>query len=537
MTACTEPHVPAPADGAAREGQKGIPEEAQTSAVAAPGDSEVRRSTRSGAIGLVGAAVNGACGFLLTIVIVRAFGAGGSGALFTLIGLISIVGPICCLGADTALMWAIPRRERGPRGDAARLLPLAVLPTLGLALLVAALGIAAAGPISRALLDEPQGAPLIRLAFAGIPLFVASTVLLAAVRATRSVTAYVGVQFLLVPIARPALMIAAVLSGGGVLLGFGGWLLPLAAALVLALLLVARPLGIGAGASLRPDAADRRAFWGFALPRAASVAIDAGSMWVGVLLTGALASQAEAGIFAAVGRYALAGLLIMQGLRVAIAPQLSRLLGADRPAEAARVYRRTTLWIVLLSWPVYLVLAVFAPAFLQLFGSQFAGGAAPMAVLAVAMLVNVGVGLVQTVLLMSGNSRGHLLATVAGLVLNVGACLVLVPRHGALGAAIAWSLGIVCENVLAAVFARRALGEALFGRTLWLSALAVSAATGLAAVIGTLVAGRELPGLAVTLGLMLAGCLALLADRRVRAVLKTVRGQLRPAPRTSEDPS
>jgi hypothetical protein len=29
MTACTEPHVPAPADGAAREGQKGIPEEAQ----------------------------------------------------------------------------------------------------------------------------------------------------------------------------------------------------------------------------------------------------------------------------------------------------------------------------------------------------------------------------------------------------------------------------------------------------------------------------------------------------------------------------
>lgn len=502
--------------------------------VVRPADGEVRRSTRSGAIGLVGAAVNGAFGFLLTIVIVRAFGAGGSGALFTVIGLVSIVGPLCCLGADTALMWAIPRRTAGPAGDAARLLPLAVLPTAGLALLVAVAGIAAAGPISRVLLDEPGGVALIRLAFAGVPLFVAATVLLAAVRATRSVTAYVGVQFLLVPIARPALMIVAVLAGGGVLLGFGGWLLPLAAALILALLLVARPLGIGAGASLRPDAEDRRAFWGFALPRAASVAIDASSMWVGVLLTGALATQAEAGVFAAVGRYALAGLLIMQGLRVAIAPQLSRLLGADRRAEAARVYRRTTLWIVLLSWPVYLLLAVFAPAFLQLFGSQFAAGAAPMAVLAAAMLVNVGVGLVQTVLLMSGNSRGHLLATVAGLALNVGACVVLVPRHGALGAAIAWSLGIVGENVLAAVLARRALGEALFGRTLWVCALAVSAATGLAAAAGTLIAGRELPGLAVTLGLILAGCGALLADRRVRVALTSVRSQLRPA---AKDPS
>jgi hypothetical protein len=54
------------------------------------------------------------------------------------------------------------------------------------------------------------------------------------------------------------------------------------------------------------------------------------------------------------------------------------------------------------------------------------------------------------------------------------------------------------------------------------------AATGVAAVIGVLVAGRELPGLAVTLGVLAAGCLALLADRRVRAALKNVRTQLRP---------
>jgi len=505
-------------------------------AVAEQGASEARRSTRSGAIGLVGAAVNGAFGFVLTTVIVRTFGADGSGALFSVIGLVTIVGAVCCLGADTALMWALPRRRLGADGDAARMLPPAVLPTLGLAIVVAVAGFAAAGPISRALLDDPDGAALIRLAFAGVPLIVASTVLLAAVRATRPVAAYVGVQFLLVPIARPVLVIAAVLAGGGVVLGFGGWLLPVAAALLIALVLVAGPLGIGAGAVLRPEAADWRAFWGFALPRAASVAIDASSMWVGVLLTGALATQAEAGVFAAVGRYVLAGLLIMQGLRVAIAPQLSRLLGAGRRAEAAQVYRRTSLWIVVLSWPAYLMLAVFAPAFLELFGREFRAGATPMAVLAVAMLVNVGVGLVQTVLLMSGNSRGHLLATIAGLVLNVTLCLALVPRHGALGAAIAWSCGIVCENVLAAVLARRALGEALFGRTLVVVALAVTGATGVAAAIGALVAGRGLPGLGIALAVVAAGCLALLADRRARAALVSVRSQLKPAPTRENAP-
>ncbi|GGQ55920.1 lipopolysaccharide biosynthesis protein [Couchioplanes azureus] len=496
---------------------------------------EVRRSTRSGAIGLVGAAVNGAFGFVLTIVVVRAFGADGSGALFSVIGLVTIVGALCCLGADTALMWALPRRRTGPDGDAARLLPPALLPTVGLALLVAAAGLAAAGPIAGALLDDPDGAALIRLAFAGVPVIVAATVLLAAVRATRAVSAYVAVQFLFVPIARPALMITAVAAGGGVLAGFGGWLLPLVVALLLAVVLAAKPLGVGAGAALRPAAGDWRTFWGFALPRAASVAIDASSMWVGVLLTGALATQAEAGVFAAVGRYALAGLLVMQGLRVAIAPQLSRLLGAGRRAEAAQVYRRTSLWIVVLSWPAYLMLAVFAPAFLALFGADFRSGATPLAVLAGAMLVNVGVGLVQTVLLMSGNSRGHLRATVTGLTLNVALCLVLIPRHGALGAAIAWSCGIVAENLLAAVLARRALGEALFGRTLVVPALAVTAATGAAAVIGTLVAGRGLPGLAVALGVLAAGAAALLTDRRARAALASVRTQLKPARTTTEE--
>ena len=482
---------------------------------------ELRRSSRSGAVGLLGAAVNGAFGFVLTTVVVRTFGAAGSGELFSVIGLVTIAGAVCCAGADTALMWALPRRP----ADGGRLLPVALLPTAAVSLAVGVLGFAGAAPLGRVLDGDPA---LLRLAFAGVPVIVMSTVLLAAVRATRPVGSYVAVQLVFVPVARPALMVGSVALGGGVLLGFAAWLLPLAVAAAIAAMLLAGPLTRPLARPLaRPEPADWRLFWSFALPRAASVAIDASSMWVGVLLTGALATQAEAGVFAAAGRYALAGLLIMQGLRVAVAPQLSRLLGADRRAEAAQVYRRTTLWIVVLSWPAYLLLAAFAPAFLALFGAQFAGGTAPLVVLAAAMLVNVGVGLVQTVLLMSGNSRAHLLATVAGLALNVLAAAVLIPRHGALGAAIAWSLGIVAENVLAAVFARRALGAALGSTTLARAAAAVVAATGSAALIGVLAAGRGLGGLAIALSLLAAGCLGSLLDRRVRAALSTVLSNVR----------
>jgi O-antigen/teichoic acid export membrane protein len=491
---------------------------------------EARRSTRSGAVGLLGAVVNGACGFVLTAVIVRVYGPAEAGAFFAVVGLVTIVGSLCCLGTDSGLVWALPRRTLGATGDAARLLPLALLPTAVLALAVGAAGAIGAPALATALLDGgPGGTTLIRLAFVGLPVVVVATILLAGVRATRPVSSYVVLNLVAVPIARPLLIGAAALAGWSVVPGFAGWLLPLAAAAVAAALLLIGPLGLARGATLRPTPGDRRMFWSFALPRVLSTAIDAGSMWVGVLLTSALAGQAEAGIFGAVGRYALAGLLVMQGLRVAVGPQLSRLLGAGRRREAARIYRRTTLVIVLLSWPSYLLLAAFAPAFLTLFGAQFTGRSAPMAVLAAAMLVNVGVGLVQTVLLMSGNSRGHLLAAGCGLVLNVSLCVLLIPRHGALGAAIAWSVGIVGENTIAAVLARRTLGEPLFGRALVGAAAAAAAATSLAAAAGALLGGRELPGLGIAWGLLMLAALASLGNGRVRRALHGVRAQFRPA--------
>jgi O-antigen/teichoic acid export membrane protein len=298
---------------------------------------------------------------------------------------------------------------------------------------------------------------------------------------------------------------------------FAGWLLPVGVAALAAAALLVGPLGLGRGARLRSSRADWRTFWSFAGLRGLSAAIDAGSMWVGVVLTAALAGNVQAGLFGAVGRYVLAGLLIMQGLRVAVAPRLSYLLGQDRRAAAVAVYRRTTTAIVALSWPGFVVLAVFAPGFLQLFGGEFTAGAPAMAVLCCAMLVNSGVGIVQTMLLMGGRSGRHLLVTASGLLLNVAGCLILVPRHGALGAAVAWSIGIVTENVLAAFAARAVVGESLRDRSIVRTALAAGGGTLLLAGVVAALAGRGIAGMTVTIGLVAFVVAASLGHPAVRA--------------------
>jgi hypothetical protein len=234
---------------------------------------------------------------------------------------------------------------------------------------------------------------------------------------------------------------------------------------------------------------------------------------------------------------------------VALAPQLSRLLGAGRVDAAAALHRRTTAYVIALSWPVYLLLAGFGPGFLRLFGDGFGAGSAALAVLSVAMLVNVGCGNVQTLLLMSGRSGRHLAATVAGLAANLTAGVLLIPRYGALGAAVAWSAGIVLENVLAAVAARATLHRPLWthpapdhpaavpvvGRPAGalvgspvVVAGAVVLAVGVAGGTGIAVAGRGVGGLAVALAVLAVGIGVALTRPAVRAVVRGVVAVLRP---------
>ena len=234
-------------------------------------------------------------------------------------------------------MWALPRRAAGVRGDAARVLPVALIPPLLAGL---------AGRRRRACWPPTRSRPgccggsgasgdaLLTVTFAAVPVVVAMTLLLAALRCVRPIRAYVGVQFLLLPVGPPgagrrgragrrwpARRHDRLVGAGGV--GAAGLPHPRR-----------RPARVWAGARRCVRAAPTgRTFWRFALPRAASAAIDAGSMWVGVLLTSVLAGPADAGVFGAVGRYVLAGQLAMQGLRVAV---VAAAVPAARAGRAGR---------------------------------------------------------------------------------------------------------------------------------------------------------------------------------------------------------
>src|SRR6185312_5907713 len=96
--------------------------------------------------------------------------------------------------------------------------------------------------------------------------------------------------------------------------------------------------------------------------------------------------------------------------------------------------------LMLLTWPIYLLFAVFSTDLLRIFGHRYTVGANVIIILSLTMLVATWCGAVDVVLGMAGRSvwtmNNAIAALVADLVLNI----ILIPRMGIVGAAIAWAV-------------------------------------------------------------------------------------------------
>jgi O-antigen/teichoic acid export membrane protein len=107
--------------------------------------------------------------------------------------------------------------------------------------------------------------------------------------------------------------------------------------------------------------------------------------------------------------------------------------------------------ILLLGWPI-----------LMLFGKDFVSGYPVMAILTVGMLARASIGPAERLLSMIGYQRACAFVYAAAFAFNLGTCLLLAPRYGAIGAAVATAGGFVIESILLFAIAKRGLGLHMF---------------------------------------------------------------------------
>lgn len=211
-----------------------------------------------------------------------------------------------------------------------------------------------------------------------------------------------------------------------------------------------------AEAARKPPTARR--FWAFCSARGVSAWAEAGLEWVDVLLVGIFLGPAAAGAYGAVNRCVRMGTMLDQTARIVTGPLVSSAMARGDADSAKTVYGTTTRVLVAAAWPFFLILAVFAPLFLSLFGQGFTVAAGPMSMISVAMMLAVSSGGVQSVLLMAGRARWQLINKLSALAVVIVVCLLLIPVWGLWGAVTGWAAGVLVDTGLATAQAWLRLG-------------------------------------------------------------------------------
>ncbi|SEC02042.1 Membrane protein involved in the export of O-antigen and teichoic acid [Streptomyces sp. 2231.1] len=470
--------------------------------------SGVAAAARGGWWGVAGSATSAVCAFVFVSLITRALGAQGAGAVFTGVACFTILSNACKLGADTGLVRFVSRdlALNGGR-SVGGLLRTAVVPA-AVAATAAALPLLLVPSVATTLLPGLRPADavtLIRLFGLFLPVATVGLVLLGATQGHGTVVPFVGVEQIGKPALRVLIAVLLAYYSQSMLALAAAWLLPAGAGTAAAWLALRRCRAErGTAHSAMHEAVPWRVFWSFAAPRAISSVFDISAIWVGVILLSALATGTEAGVYTAIGRVVTAGTLIQLAVRLAAAPQISRLLAVGQAAEARQLHRVSTCWVVLFSWPLFILITGFPRTFLSVFGPEFVKGGPALVVLCVAAMINVAVGNAQSVLLMAGRSTWHLAITAAAFTVQLTVGVLAVPVWGVLGAAVSWGAAIIVENVASAVLIRRRLGFTTVDRG-YTVALVIGLLVAVGVAAARLLGGDTPSGLAI--GLVLGLCL------------------------------
>jgi O-antigen/teichoic acid export membrane protein len=467
-------------------------------------DRQLSTLARGGALNLFGLLVSGPMQLVLTIVVARGVGASGTGAFFEAVALFTILSNVGELGADTGLVKMLPHyRALGRNRDLPAVVRTALWPPILFCLVLAAMAWHFAPQLAAVMAHGQRAAEVesyLRTFTPFIPLGAITTVVLAGTRGMGTMVPFVWIQNIVLPTLRPVLVEAAIALGLGTVAVALGWAAPLAVAFALGFVLLWRLILRVRAREPRPKrTTQRRAitseFWRFAGPRAIAAVFGITITWLDVLLVGGfLHSTRQAGIYAAASRLSVLGASALSAVGMAIAPQVSQLTALGRTRDAESVYQTGTWWLMALTWPGYITLAIFAPFLLRVYGHGFVAGQAALAILCAAQLFNLGTGNVTIVLLMAGKSSWNLINSAVALAANIGINIYLIPRLGIIGAAIAWAASIIINNLAAMLEVNYLLRIRPFGTGYWLVAMSSTICFGMTGLIIRQIVGANRVG-------------------------------------------
>jgi O-antigen/teichoic acid export membrane protein len=499
---------------------------------------------RGGALGLVGAGISAMGGFVLVLFVTNFYSAHTAGLFFTATSLFLLLLAVATLGTETGLVRFLLRYEaQGRHGDIPPTLYTAFRTTLGVSVAVGLAVLVFAEPLADLIgLDGAEAAMSLRVLGVVLPFATWNSLAMAGTQAFGRMRTTVVVDKIGRSAAQPLFILLVALAGADLLGLTLAWAVPYALAALVSSrvfrMFLARRGTFTHAEPTKSYRELRREFWRFTWPRSITRISQMAIQRVDIILIAAMRSPMEAAIYTAATRFVALGQFGTQAIQMVVQPKFTALLANEETDSLRDVYQISAAWSMALAWPMYAVVGSAPLAYLAIFGPEYADeGVAVVVLMAVAMLFAVATGPADTLLLMSGRSALSLINSLTALALDISLCVVLIPKMGITGAAVAWAVAVSMRCILAVVQTRFTMRIVSFGP----AAVAVAVANLVCFAVPLIVLGRLVdvgPGiLALALVVCVPAYAVALWLARSQLMLSVLRGLLEraPAPVVEED--
>lgn len=500
-----------------------------------PVKDQLTQAARGGAVGLAGAVVSALSTFAVVMVVTNGFPAEVAGKYFAVTSMFLLLLALAGLGADTGLGRFMLRFEHlGRHADIVPAVRAGVVPPLVVATVMAVVGVLAAPWVTGLIgLDPDTDSTAVRLAAGALPVATLGVLSLATTRAFGSMKATAAIDSVFRSTSQLGFAALGAATGAGLVYLTGTWLLAYLLAAVLAVTasvrLVRRRLSRGGGiVPGRPPREVFVEFWSFAWARGIATIAQMALQRLDIVLIAAMLGAVEAAVYTAATRFVPLGGFGHQAIQQVVQPRFAALMAAGDMTTLRVLYRVATGWSIAVSWPAYVVAASAPVVYLSLFGEEYVGqGTTVVVLMGLGMLVATGVGPADTLLLMSGRSVASLVNMLVALAVDVVGCLVLIPRIGITGAAVAWAAAQALRGAMGFVQVRRSTGVELLSWGRLVVALANAVCFALPLVLLTHVAEVSIWTLAAVLLLLTPAYAGALWLGRKPLVLDSFLGMVR----------
>ena len=471
------------------------------------------KQIRGSSLLLVGRLVSLGMNMATQVLVVRYLSKTDYGSFAYALSIVSIGQTIATFGLDRAITRFVPiYDERGEYGKVFGTIVMVVgtISSIGLAMVLLVVGLS--DVVGDSLIDDRQAITLLLIMVALAPIQAIDSLLTGMFAVFSKPSAIFFRKNVLAPVLRLTVVLLLILFGAGVGFLAGGYVVAGAFGVGLYVVFLARELraqGFVQHFHFRTMQMPAREVFAFTIPLLSSDLLYVVMHVSDTFLLGYFGGRADVGAFRAVWPVAHMNQLVLTSFALLFTPLAARLFARGDRDGIRDLYWTTAIYMAVFSFPIFaLTFSMARPVTVALFEARYQDSATYLALLSFGYYFNAALGHNGLTLKVFGRLRYIVTINVLAAVANIAVALVLIPRYGALGAAIGTCATLVAHNFLKQAGLRLGTGINLFEWRYLKVYLSITVAAG-----GLLVAQ-----LAFSLNIGISLALALLASALVLAL-------------------